>query len=132
MIPLLSILKKSSLHFISGFLLLMSCTTKEDIKILTNKDIVSAGEMYIARIYVDHTDSVAPEYFIIKESDTIQFNPDPADNYCGLYRAIFQKPGKKTVYGFVDFLDKRNKWQIEKFILEFEVTSNPDSLSMPQ
>ena len=110
-------------------LLFSSCNNKHGLRIEVNKETVCPGDTFIARIYVNHNDSIAPEYFIIRESDTIQFEPDPSDNYCGIYRAGFHKIGKKSVDGIVKFLDRQNKSQIVGFKLKFEVIPNADSLS---
>jgi hypothetical protein len=108
---------------------LSSCNNNHDLSIVVNKEIVCPGDTFIARIYVNHNDSIAPEYFIIRESDTIQFTPDPSENYCGVYRAGFHKIGKKSVNGIVKFLDRQGKHQIIEFRLKFEVIPNVDSLT---
>jgi hypothetical protein len=112
-------------------LLLVSCNSNYGLRIVVNKETVFPGDTFIARIYVNHNDSIAPEYFIIKSSDTIQFTPDPSDNYCGIYRAGFHKIGKKSINGFVKFYDTNDKWQIKDFKIKFEVIKNPDSSSTP-
>jgi hypothetical protein len=128
---LLQILKMK-IFFLSIIIMVFSLSCKnENFKIIVNKNQVFSGEMYVARIYVSHNDSIAPQYFIIRNSDTIQFAPDPRDNYCGIYRATFHRIGDKEIIGFVKYLDTKRRWQIKNFKLKFNVRSNPDSLSSP-
>jgi hypothetical protein len=120
---------KTTVLFSFLLLLLLSCNNNHGLRIVVNKETVFPGDTFIARIYVNHNDSIAPEYFIIRASDTIQFTPDPSDNYCGIYRAGFHKIGKKSIDGFVKFYDTKGKWQTEDFKIKFEVIINPDSSS---
>ena len=110
-------------------LLLIACNNNHGLRIVVNKETVCPGDTFIARIYVNHNDSIAPQYFIVRESDTIQFESDPSDNYCGIFRAGSHKIGKKSFNGFVKFLDREDKRQIVEFKLRFEVIPNVDSLS---
>jgi hypothetical protein len=123
-----SIMKKIIIYLWITFCLI-GCSNNKSVKIALDKKAIISGEILTARLYVNNSDSIAPAFYIIKELDTLRLEIDPNDKDCGIYRAMYKTPGEKVVIGYVDFLDKNNKWQLLHFTFKYEVLAIPDNLS---
>ena len=107
---------------------LIGCSNNKSVKIALDKKTIISGEILTARLYVNNSDSIAPAFYIVKELDTIRLEIDPSDKDCGIYRAMYKTPGEKVVNGYVDFLDKHNKWQLLHFSFKYQVLAIPDNV----
>jgi hypothetical protein len=119
---------KSNIFYICILLSLMACSNNNDVRIELDKKTVLPGEKITARLYVNNSDSIAPAFYIVREFDTVQIEIDHLDKDCGIYRAIYKTPGEKVVNGYVDFLDKQNKWLILHFSFKYQVVAIPENL----
>jgi hypothetical protein len=112
-----------NIAFLVSILFIISCSSYENkVRIQFDKKIVLVGDDITARLYVDHDNSVAPDFNILRNQDTAHLPIDLSDNQCGVYKALASKPGKKEIIGFVNLLDKQNKRQTYHFTFKYTVT----------
>jgi len=113
---------KSKTLIIVG-LFLLSCTTNktDEVKIVLDKSKVQEGETITARLYVEHNDSINPEFYIITNQDTASIPVDDNDNNCGVFKAVGRRLGNNEYNGFVEFVDKNNIEQKYTFTIKYSV-----------
>ena len=116
---------KKKVAYIQVLLLIISCSNNNKVKIHLDKEIVLPGETLNAKLYVNHNDSLAPAYYVVREYDTVRLRIDTLDNDCGIYRAAYKGDGEKIVNGYVDFLDNQNHWKTLHYEFKFDVAAIP-------
>jgi hypothetical protein len=113
------------LLIISLFWYSCSCTHSDNSKhsevtVKSNKDTIVSGEMYSAELYVPYNDSIAPSFFIKYHTDTLQL-PMDRNKKCAQFNMVGRKSGKKTINGFVEFLNEKGEKEKREFIIKFYV-----------
>ena len=115
---------KYKLISIITILMLYSCSerTNKNVTIKTNCDTVLSGNMYVAELYVPFKQSILPDFYIIKEKDTLGLEIDTIKG-CAIFRSIRKSEGEKVFNGFVDYVNLNGKRKTETFTFKYYVKS---------
>jgi hypothetical protein len=82
--------------------------------------MINVNDTFRAYICLRNYDTThLPEYFITYTKDTFSLEMD--SSYCGIFKSIHQKIGKKQCQGFVDYFDNKGEKKHENFTIKYEV-----------
>ena len=112
--------------FVLGLILtICRCTnnSEEKVRIVLNKETVSCGDTLIARLYVKHDPSVAPEFHIVSNKDTFNLPPENLDYKNWIYKYIGRSEGIREFSGYVDYIDIKLRKTRSYFKIKFTVTN---------
>jgi len=83
-----------------------------------NNDTISYGEIFKAKIYINHFDSVLPTIYVIQNSDTFLIPFFETEKYA-MIQAIGRLSGFKTFNGFVEYLNNNREKRKESFSISY-------------
>ncbi|GAH79509.1 unnamed protein product [marine sediment metagenome] len=114
---------KNSFIILFSFLILYSCNesvSDSNVLIKSKNDTIEIDEIYKAELYVLHTDSSLPNFYVASNRDTFLL-PFDERKKCAVYKAVGGKKGKMSYEGYVKYInqegiERKQNFQIKYFV----------------
>ncbi len=115
--------KRQITTIILGFLILngtLSCynNNTDSIQVITEKDTVFNDEIFMAKLKVNHLESILPVAYTIINGDTFYF-PYNEKEKCITIQITDNENGKRELNGIIEYINIKRKKIKKKFTIRY-------------
>ena len=114
---------RKALIIIFSFLIFTACNEhlkESNVMIKSESDTIEIDNIYKAELYIDHLETILPDFNIIHNNDTFLI-PFEEEMNCAIFQAVGRTVGNMSYKGYVDFTNAKGKVGKKDFEILFYV-----------